>query len=345
MRAAVERHDARLVDHLVDDRDVARRLHDLVAVVVDDRQDRAREAARDAAVVDCCGRCTNRPGRGSGGARAARLDAVCAAAVNARHAAVRRIDDQRRLALRLAALEPVRRRRDGARRRRRPACSRRSRARSRRCPALPAATARRLALRELFVGEHVAEPKLLVALHRHADHLGAGPLALQIGIAPRRARDGVRAGCGGCACAASPRRTERQPCATRACLHRHASAAATGRRVDDPRVELHTSAIGASTGIRRAARSRGSSGSPRLDAQHRAFVLVGDHVEQAVGALLHVANALPQIDEQRLAAQLLHLLVEQDAVELARCPGSRPCAGRRRTRRPSTSAACRPCRT
>ena len=51
VRTAVERHDARLVDHLVDDRDVARRLHDLRAVVVDDRQDRAREAARDAAVV------------------------------------------------------------------------------------------------------------------------------------------------------------------------------------------------------------------------------------------------------------------------------------------------------
>ena len=42
------------------------------------------------------------------------------------------------------------------------------------------------------------------------------------------------------------------------------------------------------------------------------------HVQQAVGALRHVAHALPQIDEQRLAAQLLHLLVEQDAVELAR---------------------------
>ena len=64
--------------------------------------------------------------------------------------------------------------------------------------------------------------------------------------------------------------------------------------------------------------------SARLDAQHRALVLVGDDVEQAVGALLHVANALPQIREQRLAAQLLHLLVEQDAVELA---GSRDLPG------------------
>ena len=51
MRPAVERHDARLVDHLVDDRHVTRRLEDLRAVVVDDGQDRAREAARDAAVV------------------------------------------------------------------------------------------------------------------------------------------------------------------------------------------------------------------------------------------------------------------------------------------------------
>src|SRR6185295_8653464 len=56
----------------------------------------------------------------------------------------------------------------------------------------------------------------------------------------------------------------------------------------------------------------------RLDAQHRARGFVCDHVEQAVRALLHVANPLVKIDEQRLAPQLLHLLVEQDAIEMAR---------------------------
>ena len=52
MRPAVERDDARLVDHLVADDDEARRLHDLVAVVVDGRQERSHDAARDAAVVE-----------------------------------------------------------------------------------------------------------------------------------------------------------------------------------------------------------------------------------------------------------------------------------------------------
>ena len=51
VRAAVEGNDAGLVDHLIDDRDVRRSLEDLRAVVVDDGQHRAREAARDAAVV------------------------------------------------------------------------------------------------------------------------------------------------------------------------------------------------------------------------------------------------------------------------------------------------------
>src|SRR5262252_3792895 len=56
----------------------------------------------------------------------------------------------------------------------------------------------------------------------------------------------------------------------------------------------------------------------RLDTQHRALGLVGDHVQQAVGTLLHVANALAKIGEQRLAPQLLHLLVEEDAIEMTR---------------------------
>ena len=81
MRPAVEGHDARLVDHLVADRDQARGLHDLVAVVVDDRQDRAGDAARDAAVVEAA------IGVGIGRAallagRCQRLGACCASAVS-----------------------------------------------------------------------------------------------------------------------------------------------------------------------------------------------------------------------------------------------------------------------
>ena len=49
---AVERNDARLVDHFVRDHHVPRRLHDLIAGVVDGRRQRADHAARDAAVVE-----------------------------------------------------------------------------------------------------------------------------------------------------------------------------------------------------------------------------------------------------------------------------------------------------
>ena len=51
VRPAVERDDARLVDHLVADGDVARELENLVAVVVDDRKRRSEDAARNAAIV------------------------------------------------------------------------------------------------------------------------------------------------------------------------------------------------------------------------------------------------------------------------------------------------------
>ena len=52
VRAAVGVEDARVVDHLVADGHHARRLHDAVAVAVDDAQHRADDAARDAAVVE-----------------------------------------------------------------------------------------------------------------------------------------------------------------------------------------------------------------------------------------------------------------------------------------------------
>src|SRR5690606_19340456 len=56
----------------------------------------------------------------------------------------------------------------------------------------------------------------------------------------------------------------------------------------------------------------------RLDAENGALVLVGDDIEQPVRPLTHVADTLAQIVQQHLAAQLLELLVEQDALELAR---------------------------
>src|SRR4030095_16244224 len=52
VRSAIERHDARFVDHLVHDGHVARRLHYLVTVVVAARQNGSGEAACDAALVE-----------------------------------------------------------------------------------------------------------------------------------------------------------------------------------------------------------------------------------------------------------------------------------------------------
>src|SRR6185503_13242345 len=98
---SVEWDDTRLVDHLVDDRHVARRLEYLRAVVVDDGQDRAREAARDAAIVVTAVRVRVR-----GSAALLKLAQRGLPLLRLRrergHAAVRRIDDQRRLPLRLA---------------------------------------------------------------------------------------------------------------------------------------------------------------------------------------------------------------------------------------------------
>ena len=108
MRPAVERHDARFVDHLVDERHVPGRLHDLVPVVVATGQDRTDEAARDAALGQ--GEVRVR-GRVAVLARAPLGDALLRGRRHGRQAAVRRIDDQRRLALRRGPFEPVLRRR------------------------------------------------------------------------------------------------------------------------------------------------------------------------------------------------------------------------------------------
>ena len=68
--------------------------------------------------------------------------------------------------------------------------------------------------------------------------------------------------------------------------------------------------------VREAANSNDSRG--RLEAQQHAVVLVGDHVDQAVGALAHVADALVQLRQQRLAPQLFQLVVQHHALQAAR---------------------------
>src|SRR6478609_6775263 len=55
----------------------------------------------------------------------------------------------------------------------------------------------------------------------------------------------------------------------------------------------------------------------RLDLEQRAGVFVGEEIEQPVGALPHVADTLLEFPEQALAANLLGLLVEHDAFEMA----------------------------
>src|ERR1043166_7967559 len=113
MWTAVEVEESRLVNHLVAEDDQARRLDDLVAVVVDDRQDRSEDAAGDALIVETAivvrvGRSVAGPPRGKRTRPFGRLGRLRG------HAAVGRIDDERRLIRRRAALEPVRRRWDGA---------------------------------------------------------------------------------------------------------------------------------------------------------------------------------------------------------------------------------------
>ena len=200
MRPPVERHDTRLVDHLVADRHPARALHDLVAVVVDDRQDRAGDAARDAAVVEAA----IEIGVGLTPVQffaPRRLGVALCLLASLRlrgkrgHPAVGRIDDERRLVLRLAALEPVRRRghrsADVAPGRRRGRFEIELGFVLRRLP-----RELLLALREFCFGEHVPGSDLRIALHRHADQVGAGPLALKVRVAPGGAGNAVGLGAG-----------------------------------------------------------------------------------------------------------------------------------------------------
>src|SRR5438105_613814 len=107
-RIAGGRNDAVLVDHFVLNDDIARALQKARAVAVDRRQDRADDAARDAAIVVAVefGRVVlaDEP-------PAAERGTPLAVGRQRRQPAVRRVDDERRGVRELrAALEPVPRR-------------------------------------------------------------------------------------------------------------------------------------------------------------------------------------------------------------------------------------------
>ena len=96
VRASIGVDDPRVVDHLVAERHHARRLHDTVAVAVDDAKDGADDAARDAAIVEreVLGRIE---GTLTERTAIARGTALLGFLRDCWHDAVWRIDDERRL--------------------------------------------------------------------------------------------------------------------------------------------------------------------------------------------------------------------------------------------------------
>ena len=141
VRRGADRNDARVVNHLVGDRDGARTLDDAQVGVVDGREDGAGDAAGDAALPEAQilrpvedRRAAERAQPGKR-ARRRRRGRVRGRPLlhRRRQSAVRRIDDQRRASRHLAALEPVRRRRRGGADGAGVASDRRSRGRSRSC--------------------------------------------------------------------------------------------------------------------------------------------------------------------------------------------------------------------
>ena len=165
-RAAVERNDARVVDHLVGNDHAIRRLQDTRAVAVDGRPERPDGAARDAAIVEA--EILHRvPRPDTEGAGHAPLPSL---GQHRWESAVRRIDDHRRVTESARALL-VTKRADGT------AVLRFARA-----------VTLRAACRKLFVGQVLPRAELLGTLLRNAAHVVRGPDSLQIGMAPRRRR-------------------------------------------------------------------------------------------------------------------------------------------------------------
>src|SRR5215475_14888915 len=71
---------------------------------------------------------------------------------------------------------------------------------------------------------------------------------------------------------------------------------------------------------RRRGSARSSSGPllRRLDSEDRALLHVRQHIQQPIRPLPDIADTLAQIDEQRLAPHLFHLLVEHDPLDVPR---------------------------
>ena len=51
----------------------------------------------------------------------------------------------------------------------------------------------------------------------------------------------------------------------------------------------------------------------RFNPQNRSLFLVSEEIQQAVWSLAHIADSLAQLTQQRFAAELFHLLVEENA--------------------------------
>src|SRR5688572_21181564 len=133
--------------------------------------------------------------------------------------------------------------------------------------------------------------------------------------------------------AASARRVSRS--AARAGVVRQASAArnlSVARKpqyyqvFDRPSLPPRQGGAPASFGLNEADKAGGAGrNAPRpmsfpvgwLELQERRLVLFGQHVEQPVGPLADVADALVQIAQQRLAAQLVPVVVEHNPLQLA----------------------------
>src|SRR5262245_43220305 len=91
----VEWNDASLVDHFVNDRDETRRLNNLVAVSVDGRHHRSRDAARDAPVIETAVfPRVGWPSPAGAPRRSASRDALSRFGSHRRDLAVGRIDDE-----------------------------------------------------------------------------------------------------------------------------------------------------------------------------------------------------------------------------------------------------------
>src|SRR5688572_10690949 len=77
-----------------------------------------------------------------------------------------------------------------------------------------------------------------------------------------------------------------------------------------------TDSPGANTGSLRLLPAAGRRLLRGLDTEHRPLLLVGQQIEKTIRPLTHLADPLPQFYQQRFAAELLHLLVEQDPLEM-----------------------------